>query len=176
MVETIWGIKLKLTAMVKEIKWNFSLRKYDMKSLKESLSLLLHIFVIHSILVFADIVKFVQFMKSMISKKLIFIPLIIMFLLFGFYLSFISGKAEHELFEEKIFPKLYYDTAIEIRDPKNRFAGTMAQPQSLVLNPSLFMTNPPSLFWSLLKERYDPLLNFDSNATSFYQSLFEHGG
>jgi len=162
--------------MVKEIKWNFSLRRYDIKSLKELLSLVTHIFVIHSILVFSDIVKFAQFMKSMISKKLIFIPLIIMFILFGLYLSFISGKPENELFQEKVFPKLYYDTAIEIRDPKNRFAGTVAQPQSLVLNPSLFISNPPSLFWSLLQERYDPHLNFDSNATSFYQALIENGG
>jgi hypothetical protein len=175
MVEIIWSIKLKLTAMLKEIKWNFSLRKYDVKSLKESFSLVFHIFIIHSILVFSDMVKFMQFMKSMISKKLIFIPLIVMFLLFGFYLSFINGKAEHELFQEKIFPKLYYDTAIEIRDPKGRFAGTMAQPQSLVLNPSLFVANPPTLFWSLLKEKYDPYLDFESNATSFYQALFENG-
>ncbi len=162
--------------MVKEVKWNFSLRKYDIQSLKESLSLVTHIFVIHSILVFSDMVKFVQFMKSMISKKVIFIPLTIMFLLFGIYLSFISGKPDHELFKEKILPKLYYDTAIEIRDPKNRFAGTMAQPQSLVLNPSLFLNKTPSLFWNLLKEKYDPYLDFENNATSFYQTLFENTG
>jgi hypothetical protein len=176
MVETIWSIRLKLIAMLKEIKWNFSLRRYDVKSLKEGLSLIAHISIIYSILIFSDIIRFLQFMKSMISKKIIFIPLIIMFLLFSLYLSFINGEVEDKLFQERIFPKLYYDTAIEIRDPKYRFGGSMSQPQTKVSNPSLYMDNPPSLFWSLLKERYDPHLNFDSNATSFYQSLFENGG
>ena len=176
MTETIWSIKVKLKAMLKEIKWNLSLKKYDLKSLKESFSLVSHIILIHSILLFSDLLNFMRFMKSMITQKLIFIPLIIMFFLFGLYLSLINGKSESEFFMEKIFPKLYYDIAIEIRDPKNRFAGTMAQPQSLVANPSLFIDNPPPLFWSLLQERYDPKLNFDSNATSFYQSFFENMG
>jgi hypothetical protein len=174
MLEIFWSIKLKLIAMLKEVKWNFSLRKYDAKSLKESFLLLSHILIIHSILVLSDMVKFIHFMKNMISKKLIFIPLIIMLLLFGLYLSFINGQPEKERFKEKILPKLYYDTAIEIRDSKNRFAGTMAQPQSLVSNPSLFIEKTPFFFWSLLKEKYDPHLNFDSNATSFYQALFEN--
>ena len=176
MLETIWGIKLKLSAMVKEIKWNLSLKEYNFENLKESLSLVSHLFVVHSILAFSDLVRFMQFMRSMISKKVIFIPLTIMFLLFGLYISFINGKPNNKHFEEKIFPKFYNDTAIEIRDSQNRLAGTMAQPRSLVTNPSLFIDKIPPLFWSLLKEKYDPHLNFDSNATSFYQALFEDMG
>ena len=176
MVELIWSIRLKVIAMIKEVKWNLSLKKYDIESLKESFSTMRNVVVIYSIIIFSELLYFIQLIKSFFSKKVIFIPLIIMFLLFSFYLSFINGKPDKELFEEKVFPKLYYDTAIEIRDPKERFAGTMAQPQSLVLNPSLFLTNPPNLFWSLLQEKYDPHLDFESNATTFYQALLESGG
>ncbi|CAA6822756.1 MAG: Unknown protein [uncultured Sulfurovum sp.] len=175
MLETIWSIKLKFTAMLKEIKWNLSFRKQDLQSIKEFFSMLFHLLLVYTILFISDVLRFLKFMKSMISKKIIFIPLIIMFLLFALYLSFINGSPKRELFQEKIFPKFYYDTAIEIRDPKDRFAGTMAQPQSLVTNPSLFIDKVPSLFWSLLQEKYDPSLNFDSNATLFYEALFEGG-
>ena len=175
MLEIIWSIKLKFTAMLKEIKWNLSFRKHDLQSLKEFFSMLSHLFLVHSILLASDVLRFSKFMKSMFSKKIIFIPLIIMLLLFSLYLSFINGIPERQLFQEKIFPKFYYDTAIEIRDPKDRFAGTIPQPQSLVTNPSLFIDNVPSLFWSLLQEKYDPSLNFDSNATLFYEALFEGG-
>jgi len=174
MIEKFWTIKLKLTAMLKEVKWNFSIRKYDIKSLKESASIISRILVIHTILIASDMVKFLSFMKDVLTKKVIFIPLTIMILLFGIYLSFINGQPKEQFFNEKIFPKFYYDTAIEIRDTKKRFAGTMAGPQSLVLNPSLFIEQTPSLFWSLLKEKYDPNLNFENNATSFYQALFEN--
>lgn len=176
MVEIIWSIKLKLQAMIKEVKWNLSLRRYDLKSLQEVVSLSSRIFMIHSIIIASDIVKFAHFMKSMISKKLIFIPLIILFMLFGFYLSLINGKPDKAFFEEKVFPKFYYDTAIEIRDQEGRFAGTMAQPQSLVKNPSLFIAKTPSFFWALIQEKYDAHLDFESNATSFYQALFENVG
>jgi len=174
MLELFWSLKLKLTAMLKEIKWNFSIRRYDVKSIKESFSMVSNIFIIHSILILSDIVKVVSFMKNMISKKLIFIPLTFMFLLFGLYLSFINGQPKDEFFNEKIFPKFYYDTAIEIHDSKDRFAGTMAGSQSSISNPSLFIGKTPSFFWSLLKEKYDPHLDFDSNASSFYQALFEN--
>jgi hypothetical protein len=174
MLEIFWSIKLKLTAMLKEVKWNVSIRRYDVQSLKESFSLVSRVVMIHSILIVSDMVKVLSFMKNMISQKLIFIPLTIMFLLFALYLSFINGQSKGQFFNEKIFPKFYYDTAIEIRDSKNRFAGTMADPQSRVSNPSLFMAKTPSLFWSLLQEKYDPYLDFDSNATSFYQALFEN--
>ena len=174
MVELFWSLKLKLTAMLKEIKWNVSIRKYDVKSLKEFFFTLSNIFIIHAIIVFSDVVRFFGFIKDTITKKLIFIPLTFMFLLFGLYLSFINGQPKADFFNEKIFPKFYYDTAIEIRDSKNRFAGTMAGSQSSISNPSLFIEKTPSLFWSLLKEKYDPHLDFDSNATSFYQALFEN--
>jgi len=176
MLEIIWSIRLKFAAMIKEIKWNLSLNKYNIESFKEGFSTLGKLLVIQTIVFASDLFRFMQLIKEFFSKKIIFIPLVILFFLFGFYLSFISGKADKVLFEEKIFPKLYYDTAIEIRDLKSRFAGTMAQPQSLVLNPSLFITDPPELFWSLLKEKYDPQLNFDSNATTFYDALLESGG
>lgn len=174
MVELFWNIKLKLTAMLREVKWNISIRKYDMQSLKESISILSRIFVIHTIIITSDIAKFLGFIKNMIIQKIIFIPLLFMTLLFGIYLSFINGKPKEEFFNEKIFPKLYYDTAIEIYDSKKRFAGTLSNPQSSTLNSSLFIENVPSLFWSLLVEKYDPNLTFDNNATSFYQALFEN--
>ena len=174
MIEMFWSIKLKLTAMLNEVKWSIFIRKHDVKSLKKSFSMVLEIIIIHSILIASDIVKFFNFMKEMITQKLIFIPLSIMFLLFGVYLSFINGQADKELFNEKVFPKLYYDTGIEIRDSQNRFAGTVAGPQSTVTNPSLFIEKTPSLFWSLLKEKYDPKLDFDSNATTFFEALSEN--
>ena len=174
MTEIFWSIKLKLIAMLKEVKWNIFIRKYDIKSIKKTLFIASSIIVIHSILILSDMVKIFGFMKDMISRKLIFIPLSIMFILFGIYLSFINGQPDEELFNEKIFPKFYYDTAIEIRDSQNRFAGTMAGPQSGVTNPSLFIEETPSFFWSLLKEKYDPKLDFDNNATSFYEALFEN--
>jgi len=176
MFEVIWSIRLKFIAMIKEIKWNLSLNKYDIESLKEGAATVGRLLTIQAIIFASDLLRLMQFIKEFFSKKIIFIPLIIMLLLFGFYLSFINGEADKKLFEEKIFPKLYYDTAIEIRDLKSRFAGTMAQPQSLVENPSLFITHPPKLFWSLLKEKHDPKLNFESNATIFYEALLENGG
>jgi len=172
MIETIWSIRLKLRAMLKEIKWNFSFRKKDIQNLKEFFSMLLRLFLVHLILIVSDILRFFKFMKSMISQKIIFIPLIFMLILFGIYLSFINGNPDSKLFEEKIFPKFYYDTAIAVHDPKDRFAGTISQPQSLVTNPSLFIDKVPPIFWALLQEKYDPSLNFDSNATLFYQALF----
>jgi len=174
MTELFWSIKLKLTAMLHEVKWNIFIRKYDMKSLKKSFSTLLDIVMIHSVIIVSDVIKGFDFIKEIISKKLILIPLIIMFILFGTYLSFINGKPDNELFNEKIFPKFYYDTAIEIRDSKDRFTGTMAYPQSAITNPSLFVEKTPLLFWSLLKEKYDPKLDFESNATSLYNALFEN--
>ena len=174
MTELFWSIKLKLTAMLNEVKWSIFIRKYDVKSLKKTFSMVLDIVVIYTILIFSDIGKMLTFLKEMISKKLILIPLTVMFVLFGIYLSFINGKPNDELFNEKVFPKFYYDTAIEIRDSNNRFAGTIAGPQSPVTHPSLFVAKTPSLFWSLLKEKYDPKLDFDSNATSFHTALFEY--
>ncbi len=174
MSETFWSIKLKLIAMLRELKWNIFIRKFDIKSIKKYLSMLFEVIVIHSIIIASDIVKIFTFLKEIIVQKIIFIPLFILFVLFGVYLSFINGQPNQELFSEKIFPKLYYDTAIEIRDSKGRFAGTMPRPQSGITTPSLFIEKTPTLFWSLLKEKYDPKLNFDSNATSFYEALFEN--
>ena len=174
MSEIFWSIKLKLVAMLKELKWNIFIRKFDIKSLKEYLSALLDIVVIYAIIIASDIVKIFTFIKEIITQKLIFIPLTMMLILFGVYLSFVNGEPNRELFSEKIFPKLYYDTAIEIHDSKGRLVGIMAGPQSGITNPSLFIENTPKLFWSLLKEKYDPKLNFESNATSFYEALFEN--
>jgi len=160
--------------MVNEVKWNLSIRKYELNSLKELSVLTYRIFLIHTIMLFSDVVKVTNFMKNMISKKVIFIPLGLMFVLFGFYLSLINGKPNQELFQEKFFPKFYFNTAIEIRDKENRLAGSMSQPQSLISNSSLFISNTPIFFWSLLQEKYDPYLDFESNSTSFYQALFEN--
>ena len=174
MIDIIWSVRLKLKAMLKEVKWGLSLKRYSIKRLKELSLLISRLFFVQTIILASDVVKFTQFTKEMISKKMIFIPLIVMLTLFGFYLSLISGKPDKEFFEEKLFPKFYYNTAVEIRDQENRLAGTTHQPQSLVNNPSLFIAKTPTLFWSLLKEKYDPYLNFESNATSFYKALFEN--
>ena len=174
MIDFLWGIKLKFTSMMHEVKWFISLKKLDPKSLKEFSSSIFRMVVIHLVLIASDLVRFGEFIRSTITQKLIFIPLFIMLMLFGFYISLINGKPDTQLFEEKILPKFYYDTAIEIRDQENRLAGTTVQPQSLVSNPSLFIAKTPPFFWSLLKERYDPHLDFESNATSFYEALFEH--
>ncbi len=170
----VWSLQLKLKAMLKEVRWGLSLRKYSVKHLKELSTLLSRLVAIQSIIVASDLVRIGQFFKEMVSKKLIFIPFLLMLLLFTFYLSLINGEPDKELFEEKIFPKFYYQTAIEIRDQQDRLAGTIHQPQSLVENPSLFVAKIPPFFWSLLQERYDPNLNFESNASSLYQSLFEN--
>lgn len=172
MVELFWNVKLKLTAMLREVKWNISIRKYDFQSIRESLSIILNIFVIHSVIIISDVIKFANFIKSMLIQKLIFIPLLFMLLLFAIYVSFINGQPKEQFFNEKIFPKLYYDTAIDIRDSKNRFAGTVSNPFNNLSNSSLFTEEVPTLFWRLLKEKYDPKLNFDNNVTSLYQALF----
>ena len=175
MFEAIWSIKLKFRAMLNEIKWSFAVRKQDIKSIKEFSSILFYLFLVHIILVVSDIIRFFKFIKGMISKKIILIPLIIMITLFAIYLSFISGSPNHKLFAEKIFPKWYSDIAIELRDPQDRFIGTVAQPKTMTTNPSMFIDKVPPLFWSLLREKYDPYLDFDNNATMFYQSLFDGG-
>jgi hypothetical protein len=160
--------------MIKEIKWNLSLRKRDLQGLKDVTLTLSRTLLIHALIISSDMMRFFEFLKSMMGKKLIFIPLLIMLILLSYYLSLINGKPDEELFKEKIFPHFYYDTAIEIRDQEDRLAGTMAQPQSLVKNPSLFVKEVPSFFWSLLQEKYDPHLNFESNATRFHEALFEN--
>ena len=174
MIDMIWSVQLKFKAMIQEIKWNVSLKKQDLHSVKELGLTFSRTLMIYTMIIFSDMVSFVYFIKSTIGKKLIFIPLLIMLMLLGYYFSLVNGKPNKELFEEKILPPFYYDTAIEIRDQENRLAGTMAQPQSLVNNPSLFIAQTPQLFWSLLQEKYDPNLNFESNATSFYEALFEN--
>ncbi len=173
MTELFWSIKVKLTAMLDEVKWGIVLKKYDIKSLKKFFSIVLDIILIQAIIIFSDMVRFFNFMKNIISQKIIFIPLSIMFMLFGVYLFFINGKPDNRLFSEKIFPKFYYDTSIEIDDEKDRFIGSIAQPQSKINNPSLFIEKTPPLFWSLIKEKYDPKSDFDSNATSLYEAIFE---
>jgi len=174
MIDVIWSAKLKLKAMIKEIKWNLSLRKRDLQGLQELGLTFSRTLMIHLLIISSDMMSFFDFLKSVIGKKLIFIPLLLMLVLLGYYLSFINGKPNQELFEEKILPHFYYDTAIEIRDQEHRLAGTMAQPQSLVNNPSLFVRDVPQFFWSLLQEKYDSHLNFESNATRFYEAIFEN--
>ncbi len=174
MTELFWSIKVKLTAMLNDIKWTLFIRKYDLKSLKNFIFIVWDIVLIEAIIIFSDIVRFFNFIKSIISQKIIFIPLSIMFILFGIYLFFINGEPDSKFFNEKIFPKFYYDRAIAIYDGKDRFIGSIAQPQSKIDNPSLFIEKTPSLFWTLIKEKYDPKLDFDSNATSLYEAIFEH--
>ena len=175
MFESIWAIKLKFRAILNEIKWSFVVRRQDIKSIKEFSSILLYLFLVHIILVVSDIIRFFKFIKSMILKKIILIPLSVMIILFTLYLSFINGSPNHKLFVDKFFPKWYSDIAIELYDPQNRFVGTVAQPKSSITNPSMFIDKIPPMFWSLLQEKYDPYLDFDNNATMFYQSLLNGG-
>ena len=174
MTELFWSIKVKLTAMLNEIKWSLFIRKYDLKSLKDFFFIVLDIILIQAIIIFSDIMRFFNFIKNIISQNIISIPLSVMFMLFGVYLFFINGEPDSKLFNEKIFPKFYYDRAIEICDEKDRFIGSIANPESNITNPSLFIEKTPSLFWSLIKEKYDPKLDFDSNATSLYKAIFEN--
>jgi len=174
MFDFVWSLKLKLRSMLQEIEWYIELKRNDIKGYQELLTLFPKMLMVYTMAIGMDMVKLVTFLRRTLSKKLIFIPATIMLLLFSYYLFLVAGKPNWRLFEEQIFPRFYYDTAIEIRDQNQRLAGSMAQPQSLVKNPSLYIQEPPKLFWSLLKEHYDPYLNFESNATSFVQALLEN--
>jgi len=174
MFDFVWSLKLKLRSMLEEIKWYVGLKRNDIQGTKELILLFPKMFMVYSMAIGMDMIKFMSFLRRTLSKKLILIPATIMTLLFSYYLFLVAGKPDLQRFEEEIFPRLYYDTAIEIRDPSQRLAGSIAQPQSLTPNPSIYLQEPPLLFWSLLKERYDPHLDFESNATSFVQALTEN--
>ena len=174
MTEFIWAIKLKLKAIRSEVKWNFKLRDYTLENFKKMSQSTGQFLMLHGIIFSSDMVKILGTSKEILGKKLILIPLIVLLVLFTYYVSLINGKPDKELFEEQYFPKFYYDTAIEIRDLQDRLAGSMAQPQSLSTQPSLFLEKTPNFFWNLLQEKYDASLNFEDNATSFAQSLVEN--
>lgn len=160
--------------MVAELKWYYSLKKHSIQGFKELIILFPKVLFIYTFVIMMDIIKFIYFLKSMILKKIILIPLTVMMMLFSYYLFLISGKPDEQLFEEKLLPMFYYDVAIEIRDQEGRLAGSMAQPQSFNKNPSLFLEKTPDFLWALLKEKYDPELDFDNNATSFLGALSEN--
>lgn len=174
MTETIWAIKLKLEAIRTELKWNFELRDYTLENAKKVGKSIGQFLMLHAIIIGSDMVKIFGTIKEVLGKKFILFPLFVLILLFVYYVSLINGKPDRELFKEKYFPKFYYDTAIEIRDLQDRLAGSMAQPQSLMTHPSLFVEKTPDFFWNLLQEKYDASLNFEDNATSFAQALVEN--
>ena len=160
--------------MVEEIKWYYRLKKNSLQGLKELIILIPKVVFVYTITVMMDMFRVLVFFKNMMMKKIILIPFTIMSLLFGYYLFLIGGEPDTKLFAEKLLPKFYYDTAIEIRDQEGRLAGSIAQPQSFTKNPSLFLEKTPTFLWELLKEKYDPYLDFDSNATSFYGAMGEN--
>lgn len=160
--------------MIQELKWYYQLKKNSLQGLKELLILFPKIILVYTLTVMMDMFRVLVFFKNIMMKKIILIPFIFMSFLFSYYLFLIGGEPDIKLFEEKLLPAFYYDTAIEIRDQEGRLAGSMAQPQSFTTNPSLFLEKAPSFLWSLLQEKYDPYLDFDSNATSFFMALSEN--
>lgn len=160
--------------MVAELKWYYALKKSTLEGARELLILLPKVVFVHALAMIMDVVKFLSFLKKIILKKIIFIPFIMMLFLFFYYTFLISGKPDRKVFEEKLLPSFYYDVGIVIRDQEGRLAGSMAQPQSFNEHPSLFLEKTPDFFWSLMKEQYDPHLDFDNNATSFLNGAWQN--
>lgn len=171
MTDVVWNIKLKMNSMVQEMKWHLGLKRRSMQGYVELTTLFPKIFGVYMLTLMVDLGKTIVFLKNIIRQKVILIPLFIMLSLLSYYLFLIAGTPEEKKFDKKFLPQYYYNSAIEIRDQEKRLAGSMSQPNSATSNPSLFINNPPSLFWKLLKERNDPNLDFDNNATTFFEAL-----
>ena len=157
--------------MIKELKWYYKLKKESFQGLRELVVLFPKIVFVYTLTVGMDMFTMLIFLKNMILKKIVLIPFSLMSLLFIYYLFLVGGEPDKKIFEEKLFPLFYYDTAIEIRDQEGRLAGSIGQPQSFSKNPSLFLEKTPSFLWSLLREKYDPNLDFENNATSLYTAI-----
>ncbi|CAA6800802.1 MAG: Unknown protein [uncultured Sulfurovum sp.] len=160
--------------MVAELKWYYALKKSTLEGYKELLILLPKVVFVYALAMIMDVFKFLSFLKKMLLKKIVFIPFLVMLFLFFYYTFLISGKPDSKTFEDKLLPNFYYDVGIVIRDQEGRLAGSIAQPQSFNEHPSLFLEQTPDFFWSLMKEQYDPHLDFDNNATSFLNGVWQN--
>ena len=174
MNDVVWNIKLKTNSMVQEIKWHLGLKRRSMQGYMELTTLFPKILGVYMLALLVDFGKTLIFLKNIIRQKVILIPLFIMLTLLSYYLFLIAGQPEDKKFDKKFLPQYYYNSAIEIRDQENRLAGSMSQPNSSTANPSLFIDEVPNLFWKLLKERNDPHLNFENNATTFFEALLQN--
>ena len=174
MNDVVWNIKLKTNSMVQEIKWHFGLKRRSMQGYVELTTLFPKILGVYLLALLVDFGKTLIFLKNIIRQKVILLPLFMMLALLSYYLFLIAGEPEDKKFDKKFLPQYYYNNAIEIRDQESRLAGSMSQPDSSTSNPSLFIDKVPTLFWKLLKEKNDPHLNFENNATTFFEALFQN--
>ena len=174
MNDVVWNIKLKMNSMVQELKWHLGLKRRSMQGYVELTTLFPKILGVYMLALLVDFGKTIVFLKNIIRQKVILLPLFVMLSLLSYYLFLIAGTPEDKKFDKKFLPQYYYNNAIEIRDQENRLAGSLAQPQSSTINPSLFIEEVPTLFWTLLKTTHDPHLNFENNATTFFEALLQN--
>jgi len=174
MNDVVWNVKLKLNSMVQELKWHLGLKRRSMRGYVELTTLFPKVLAVYMLALLVDFGKTLVFLKNIIRQKVILIPLFIMLSLLSYYLFLIAGTPENKKFDKKFLPQYYYNSAIEIRDQENRLAGSLAQPESSTVNPSLFIEKVPTLFWKLLQKKYDPHLDFENNATTFFEALLQN--
>ena len=174
MNDVVWNVKLKMNSMVQEMKWHFGLKRRSMQGYVELTTLFPKVLGVYTLALLVDFGKTLIFLKNIIRQKVILLPLFIMLALLSYYLFLIAGDPEDNKFDKKFLPQYYYNSAIEIRDQEHRLAGSLAQPNSSTSNPSLFIDELPSFFWKLLKEKHDPHLNFENNATTFFEAMFQN--
>jgi len=174
MNDVVWNVKLKMNSMVQELKWNFGLKRRSMQGYMELTTLFPKVLGVYMLALLVDFGKTLVFLKNIIRQKVILIPFFVMLSLLSYYLFLIAGEPEDKKFDKKFLPQYYYNSAIEIRDQEHRLAGSLAQPESSTVNPSLFIEEVPTLFWNLLKARHDPNLNFENNATTFFEALLQN--
>jgi len=174
MNDVVWNVKLKMNSMVQELKWNFGLKRRSMQGYMELTTLFPKVLGVYTLALLVDFGKTLVFLKNIIRQKVILIPFFVMLSLLSYYLFLIAGEPEDKKFDKKFLPQYYYNSAIEIRDQEHRLAGSLAQPESSTVNPSLFIEEVPTLFWNLLKARHDPNLDFENNATTFFEALLQN--
>ncbi len=174
MNDVVWNVKLKMNSMFQELKWHLGLKRRSMQGYMELTTLFPKVLGVYMLALLIDLGKTLVLLKNIIRQKVILIPLFIMLSLLSYYLFLIAGEPDNKKFDKKFLPQYYYNSAIEIRDQEHRLAGSLAQPESSTVNPSLFIDEVPTLFWTLLKERHDPHLNFDNNATTFFEALLQN--
>jgi len=167
MFDLVWDIKLRMYSLKKEVEWHFIMKRRLFAGFKELITIVPKIIGIYGLSIFIKMTRWWDFSKSIITQKIISIPLIVMGVLYGYYLYVVSGDANQKLFENRLLPFFYYDTAIEIIDKENRLAGTISQPNSFTANPSLIVNKAPKIFWKILIEKYDPKLDLNKSTSSF---------
>ena len=174
MNDVVWNVKLKMNSMVQELKWNFGLKRRSVRGYMELTTLFPKVLGVYMLALLVDFGRTLLFLKNIIRQKVILIPFFVMLSLLSYYLFLIAGEPEDKKFDKKFLPQYYYNSAIEIRDQEHRLAGSLAQPESSTVNPSLFIEEVPTLFWNLLKATHDPNLDFENNATTFFEALLQN--